>query len=85
LGVSWDAFEDPESGIREYYFQIFEYLKGSNVESYIGSPQTPKIRAGGADEQNVYASNLNLEPGKAYFARVTAVNGAGIQAYAYVL
>lgn len=82
MGVSWDAFEDAESGIDYYSYQIFEYGNNGTIEdSYVGSPVTRKTRVNSGDDRNVYATQLSLSPGKKYFARVTAVNGAGVQSW----
>ena len=81
IGLSWDAFEDEESGISQYYYQIFEYKDGI-TGSYIGNPVTRKKRVSDPGDRNAYASDLGLIPGKKYFARVSAVNGAGVENWA---
>lgn len=78
MGLSWDAFEDPESEIRGYYYQIFEFSEDGD-ETYLGSPMTRKTKVEDKNDRSVYVTQLNLSPGKKYFGRITAVNSAGIE------
>lgn len=78
IGLSWDTFEDPESEISNYYYQIFEF-KEDGDESYVGSPMSKKTRVKNTDDRSVYVTQLNLSPGNKYFGRITAENSAGIE------
>lgn len=84
MGISWDEFQDPESGITTYYYQIFEYLRNQDSGTYVGPAQTQLIETKSIDDRSAYISKLPLSSGKSYFVRVTARNGAGLQGSAYV-
>jgi class 3 adenylate cyclase len=87
IGVSWDPFEDPESGIRQYAYQVFEYVPrgdtggGENAVDYAGDAQTGKIRTKDVNNRGAYITKLNLYAGKSYFVRVYATNGAAAETY----
>ncbi|KAH7623655.1 putative Adenylate cyclase [Nannochloris sp. 'desiccata'] len=87
IGVSWDPFEDPESGIRQYSYQVFEYVPrrdtsgGDGAVDYTGDAQTGKIKTKDINSRGEYITKLNLNAGKSYFVRVYATNGAGKETY----
>ena len=92
IGVSWDPFQDPESGIESYSYQVFEYVPRGDSNGvttsadkdppdYAGEAQTSKIKMSGTDTRAVYISKLSLLAGKSYFVRVYATNGAENEAY----
>lgn len=78
MGVSWDEFEDLESSIKSYVYQIFEYNDGEASDTYVGPAQTAPVTVENT-KQDVYVTKLSLTPGKKYFARVTATNEAGLK------
>lgn len=80
IGLSWDAFEDPESQISDYYYQIFEFREDDG-DSYIGNPMTMKTRIADTNDRSIYISKLDLSPGIKYFGRITAVNSAGVESW----
>lgn len=80
IGLSWDSFEDPESDINQYYYQVFEHNDGQG-DTYIGNPMSRKVRVEDRDSRKVFIRNLNLTPGKKYFGRVSAVSLAGIESF----
>lgn len=81
IGLSWDSFEDPESDINQYYYQVFEHNDGEG-DTYIGNPISRKVRVEDRDSRNVFVGDLTLTPGKKYFGRISAVSLAGIESFA---
>ncbi len=81
IGLSWDSFEDPESDINQYYYQVFEHNDGEG-DTYIGNPISRKVRLEDRDSRNVFVGDLALTPGKKYFGRISAVSLAGIESFA---
>lgn len=81
MGLSWDSFEDPESEIQQYYYQIFEFLEQDGSDSYVGNPLTKKVKVEKTEDRNIYVPQLSLSPGLKYFGRITAVNSAGMESY----
>ena len=87
IGVSWDPFEDLESGIVEYAYQVYEYVPRSDTDggdappTYAGETQNSKIKTKELENRSVYITKLELIVGQYYFVRVYATNGAGIEAY----
>lgn len=86
IGVSWDEFVDPESGIEHYAYQVFQYVRrpdsdgGDEAFDYTGEPMTSVVRVDD-DVRAVYVSKLSLSAGNSYFVRVYATNGAGAETY----
>lgn len=74
IGVSWDPFEDPESGIESYLYQIFQQHVKEGEEDLAVTDQT---RIAELDQRAHFISGLNLRPGYSYFIRVYAENKAG--------
>jgi class 3 adenylate cyclase len=81
IGLSWDSFEDPESDINQYYYQVFEHNDGTG-DTYVGNPITRRVRVEDRDSRNVFVGDLTLTPGKKYFGRISAVSLAGIESFA---
>lgn len=84
IGVSWDSFEDDESGVQQYAYQVFEYNTAhadGQQPDYVGDSQTSKVNLKDVTTRDVYITKLDLEPGKSYFVRVYVENGAGLETY----
>lgn len=83
VGVSWDPFEDAESGIKQYSYRVFEYVldekRASGDSSYVGPSMTNKVKLKDPDTRDLYITKLDLEEGKSYFVRVFAMNNAGLE------
>lgn len=79
IGVSWDPFVDPESGILSYQYQIFQQHEREGQEDI---PITSRIQVDGLDDRAHWISdNVTLLPGYSYFSKVYAMNYAGNQAF----
>ena len=81
IDVSWDDFEDAESGIVSYEIGIFEQSSGCGNNSVELIPIRDFVDAG--EEREVTFRNLNLEEGVSYVAVVRATNGAGLKSNEY--
>jgi hypothetical protein len=71
LRFEWDPASDDESDIVKYLLCIGDTPGGNNVLN--------DFSVGNATEYTVYITQLNLSPGKRYFAKVKAENAAGLQ------
>jgi hypothetical protein len=78
IGVSWDAFEDPESGVASYAYQVFK----SRDSGRQGDAVTGKIPSVDLNKRDAYITkNINLTAGSTYYVRVYATNKASCETY----
>ncbi|KAL4419982.1 hypothetical protein ABPG75_007080 [Micractinium tetrahymenae] len=85
LAASWDPFQDDETGVDFYSYQVFQFVSGqTGSPGYVGPPVTNKTQLDlrpSQGEFRVYVINLDLQKGSAYFMRIYATNGAGLEAF----
>lgn len=84
FGGSWDDFVDPESGVKSYAYQVFQYTASSNASNTrdsAGTAMTSKIYARNMTSREFYISRVKLTGGRSYFVRVYATNNAGLEGY----
>jgi hypothetical protein len=88
IGFSWDEFNDPESGLVQYAYQVFEYVLPDPLGPYsgvhAGNALINKLTLRPTAPRSIYISKLNLQRGKSYFVRLYARNGAGLESVKYV-
>ncbi|PSC75196.1 Helicase sen1 [Micractinium conductrix] len=85
LAASWDPFVDEETGIEFYSYQVFNFVNSQGgTPGYVGDAVTNKTQLNLEPDQGefrVYVINLDLKRGSAYFMRIYATNGAGLEGY----
>ena len=79
--VTWDNFQDPESGIGSYEVGIFEKSGGCNNNTNSLIPIRDFVDVG--QEQQVSFGKLDLQEGRSYVAVVRATNQAGLKSNGY--
>lgn len=89
IGVSWDEFLDPESGVKQYSYQVFQYISDepgseNGIHDHTGPAQNTKVKLKDTSSRDVYITQLDLLPGNSYFVRVFAMNNAGLETHMYV-
>ena len=81
IDVSWDEFQDAESGIASYEVGIFEQIGGCNNNSDSLLPIREFAEVG--QERKISFGKLDLQEGSSYVAVVRATNHAGLKSNGY--
>ena len=81
IDVTWDTFQDAESGIMSYEVGIFEQVGGCDNNSNSLAPIRDFIGVG--DKRELSFGKLNLQEGISYVVVVRATNKAGLTGNGY--
>ena len=82
IDVTWDNFQDPESGIGSYEVGIFQQSGGCNNNDETSLILTREFVEAGQERQ-VSFGKLELQEGQSYVAVVRATNQAGLKSNGY--
>ena len=82
IDVTWDNFQDPESGIESYEVGIFQQSGGCDNNDETSLILVREFVEAGL-EQQVNFGKLELEEGQSYVAVVRATNQAGLKSDGY--
>ena len=81
IDVTWEAFQDDESGIMSYKVGIFEQNQGCGNNS--NSLALIRDFVDASDERTLSFGNVNLQEGSPYVVVVRATNRAGLTSNGY--